>query len=126
MSKFSNYFKLNYIRQKIENFAKDFFWVNILLDLVVSPIAFFVMIINDRTASFCWIPIVCAIAWSSITFVISMAMYVLAEFLENISTYRNKSADSFKRKEIKNIQDKKLHNTEEAKYSHSEINTQTK
>ena len=90
MREIQEFFNFDNIGGKIKNLAKWSCWITILLIWVAAPIAFIVLVADDWTAEFCWIPLVGAIIAPIFVWIGSWAMYAFGEFVEDIHAIRDK------------------------------------
>ena len=90
MGKISEIFNFDYIGGKIKNLAKWSCWITILLTWIAAPIAFIVLVSDEWTAEFFWIPLVGAIVGPVLVWVEIWVLYAFGEFVEDIHAIRDK------------------------------------
>ena len=102
MGKISKIFNFDNIGSKIKNLAKWSCWITILLLWIAAPIMFIVLVSNNQTEAFCWIPLVSAIVGPVFVWIGGWAMYAFGEFVEDTHAIRNKyyPAEEEKAKQI--------------------------
>ena len=83
MGKISEIFNFDNIGSKIKNLAKWSCWITILLTWIAAPIAFIVLVSDEWTAEFCWIPLVGAIIAPIFVWIGSWAMYAFGQLVED-------------------------------------------
>ena len=90
MGKISEIFNFDDIGSKIKNLAKWSCWITILLIWIAAPISFIVLVSDEWTAEFCWIPLVGAIVGPVLVWVESWVLYAFGEFVEDTHAMRKK------------------------------------
>ncbi len=97
MGKISEIFNFDNIGGKIKNLAKWSCWITILLTWIAAPIAFFVLVSDEWTAEFCWIPLVGAIVGPVLVWVESWVLYAFGEFVEKTADNENNTRQILKK-----------------------------
>ena len=77
-------FNFNNIGSKIKNLAKWFCWIAILFIWSFSAVAFVGLLLTDD-ASYCWIPIVCALIGPFAVWFSCWMLYGFGELVESAS-----------------------------------------